>query len=211
MHDNVTFSKEDFSTWVIPPKVDAAVSKMYKWNTDEEYLFRATIAFTMRTHTKNIPFQVSNILLCNVTQRVSFWFVVTSPSNDSVAFPSASVEAAIRNERNRINKAFLLDDKTLEFIDIPPTLVPITESSKPSWLIVFGVIFSLTMSAMGFLVVSGIIQRRKKGNASTEHEESEDRIENVVSIENAIPCDNLYSKALVNSGYDNSEEALTPL
>ncbi|XP_053561191.1 collectrin [Bombina bombina] len=135
--------------------------RLYTWNGDEEYLFKAVIAFTIRSYTKNDIFQISNILLCNVTQRVSFWFVVTSPSNDSSPFPSAIVEAAIRKERNRINSAFLLDDKTLEFVDILPTLAPATESSRPTWIIVFGVIVSVIAVAIIFLVVSGMLQRRK--------------------------------------------------
>ncbi|XP_053312942.1 collectrin isoform X2 [Spea bombifrons] len=130
--------------------------KAYTWNSAEEYLFKAVMAFTMRSYTRDETFQISNILLCNVTKRVSFWFLVTSPLNDSVPFPGAKVEAAIRHERNRINSAFLLNDKTLEFLEIPPTMASVSESRRSSWLIVFGVIVGLTSVGAMYLVVSGV-------------------------------------------------------
>ncbi|KAM8977034.1 LOW QUALITY PROTEIN: collectrin [Pelodytes ibericus] len=131
------------------------LQSQYTWNSGEEYLFKAVMAFTMRGHT-NQEFQISNILLCNVTQRVSFWFVVTSPVNDSAPFSGHIVEAAIRKERNRINSAFLLTDKTLEFLEIPPTLGPYVNTYRSSWLIVFGVVVSLVGITTIYLIVTGI-------------------------------------------------------
>lgn len=40
--------------------------------------------------------RVSNIIVCNETPRVSFWFVVTSPGSASVLMDKDSVEEAIR-------------------------------------------------------------------------------------------------------------------
>ncbi|XP_041439220.1 collectrin-like [Xenopus laevis] len=128
----------------------------YSWNTDEEYLFKAMMAFVMRIYTKNNTFQISNIVLCNSTERVAFWFVVTSPSNESDPLSYSVVEAAVRNERNQINSAFLLHDKTLEFVQIPPTLAPVSQA-----LIVFGVVVCVVAVAIAYLVVSGIIRHRK--------------------------------------------------
>ncbi|KAM4700544.1 collectrin [Discoglossus pictus] len=182
--------------------------KAYKWNTDEEFLFKAMMAFTMRSYTQNDTFQISNILLCNVTERISFWFVVTSPSNASDPFPSATVEEAIRSERNRINSAFLLDDKNLEFVSIPPTLVPITESSNSTWLIVFGVIISVVGVTTVYLITSGMIHRRKKRKARTseEEEDSEDRMKSVETNANGV----YFNEGLENCSYENNEEGSTP-
>lgn len=40
--------------------------------------------------------RISNVLLCNVTDRVSFWFVVTDSSKNVTTVPGSEVEAAIR-------------------------------------------------------------------------------------------------------------------
>lgn len=40
--------------------------------------------------------RISNVLLCNVTDRVSFWFVVTDSSKNTTTVPGSEVEAAIR-------------------------------------------------------------------------------------------------------------------
>lgn len=63
--------------------------------------------------------------------------------------------------RNRINNAFLLSDKTLQFLKIPSTLAPPVEPSTPAWLIVFGVVLCLIVAGIVFLVVAGIQQRKK--------------------------------------------------
>lgn len=54
--------------------------KAYAWDTNEEYLFKAMLAFSMRKVPNRETTDISQVLLCNVTQRVSFWFVVTDPS-----------------------------------------------------------------------------------------------------------------------------------
>ncbi|XP_063305268.1 collectrin [Pelobates fuscus] len=136
--------------------------KAYTWNSDEEYLFKAVMAFTMRSYTNNDAFEISNIVLCNITKRVSFWFLVTSPVNSSAPVPSLTVEHAIRNERNRINSAFLLDDKTLEFLEIPPTMASIVNNNKESWLIAFGVVVGLLAIAALLLLGSGIQNYRRR-------------------------------------------------
>ncbi|CAI9539376.1 unnamed protein product [Staurois parvus] len=117
------------------------------------------MAFVMRAHVNN-TIQISNILLCNVTQRVSFWFVVTTPSNSSKPIDSTKVKNAIRLERNRINSAFLLNDNTLEFVDIPPTIAPVASSSNQSWIIVFGVVVGILGLASILLTISGVKRYR---------------------------------------------------
>ncbi|XP_072287395.1 collectrin [Pyxicephalus adspersus] len=182
----------------------------YSWNADEEFLFKAVMAFAMRAHVNN-TIQISNILLCNVTQRVSFWFVVTTPSNNSKPMDSSEVKNAIRLERNRINSAFLLSDDTLEFVDIPPTMAPVAISSSDSWLIVFGVMVGLLGVASIYLLVSGIKRYKKKkvtGAEELESDESEDKMKPAETFENGTHCENIH----ISEGVDNqSFEDITPL
>ncbi|KAJ1058248.1 hypothetical protein K5549_020075, partial [Capra hircus] len=103
---------------------------------------------------------ISHVLLCNVTQRVSFWFVVTDPSRNHT-LPAVEVQSAIRMNRNRINNAFFLNDQTLEFLRIPSTLAPPTDPSVPIWIIIFGVIFCIVLVATMLLILSGIQQHRR--------------------------------------------------
>ncbi|KAM9669227.1 angiotensin-converting enzyme 2-like [Dama dama] len=103
---------------------------------------------------------ISHVLLCNVTQQVSFWFVVTDPSRNHT-LPAVEVQSAIRMNRNRINNAFFLNDQTLEFLRIPSTLAPPTDPSVPIWIIIFGVIFCIVLVATMLLILSGIRQHRR--------------------------------------------------
>ncbi|XP_065533472.1 collectrin isoform X3 [Lathamus discolor] len=132
----------------------------YAWDANEEYLFKAMMAFAMRRYSSKSMTQISNVLLCNVTDRVSFWFVVTDSSKNVTTVPGSEVEAAIRMNRNRINSAFLLSDKTLQFVKITSTLSPPVEPSTPVWLIVFGVVLCLILAGIVFLVVAGIHQHK---------------------------------------------------
>ncbi|CAN2387824.1 positive regulation of SNARE complex assembly [Pristimantis euphronides] len=171
----------------------------YTWNSDEEFLFKAVMVFAMRAHVDS-AIQISDVLICNVTSRVSFWFMVTSSSNSSEPLQSTEVENAIRLERNRINNAFLLDDSTLEFLAIPPTLAPVSVDSTKSWLIVFGVFVGLLGVASIMVIVSGIRNKRKRRKAITEvHEKCEDTTNSMEAAENAARFDNVQ----FSSGEDN--------
>eukprot|EP00071_Canis_lupus_P038525 XP_022272082.1 collectrin isoform X2 [Canis lupus familiaris] len=133
--------------------------KAYVWDTNEEYLFKAMVAFSMRKVPNRETTEISHVLLCNVTQRVSFWFVVTDPSKNHT-LPAVEIESAIRMNRNRINNAFFLNDQSLEFLKIPTTLAPPTDPSVPIWIIIFGVIFCIVIVAVVLLILSGIRERR---------------------------------------------------
>ncbi|KAM6144011.1 collectrin-like [Erethizon dorsatum] len=156
-------------------------------------------------------FKISHVLLCNVTQRVSFWFVVTDPSKNHT-LPAHEVLSAIRMNRNRINNVFFLNDQTLEFLKIPSTLAPPTDPSVPIWIIIFGVIFCIVIVATTLLILSGIRQRRRKNKGSSEVDDTEDKLENMGTIANSIPCDSLDMKGgHINDIFMTEDERLTPL
>uniref|UniRef100_A0A8C4X3H2 Collectrin, amino acid transport regulator n=1 Tax=Erpetoichthys calabaricus TaxID=27687 RepID=A0A8C4X3H2_ERPCA len=115
-------------------KICCFVLFQYQWNEDEKFLFRATIAFAMRAYTKDESYNVSSVLICNETQRVSFWIQVKRP-NTAIPVQQDLLEKAIISSRNRINSAFLLSDKTLEFVGITSTLPSPIEPSYPVWLV----------------------------------------------------------------------------
>nr|XP_056717775.1 collectrin [Euleptes europaea] len=185
----------------------------YTWDTNEEYLFKAMVAFAMRRYSSQQTTQTSNVLLCNVTDRVSFWFVITDSSTNTTPIPRSDVEAAIRMNRNRINSAFLLNDNTLQFLEIPTTLAPPIGHSVPVWLIVFGVLFCIILVGIVSLLVSGIKRRKRCNKKLEETAVLEEKCETAITVENGIPCDTLDVKAgQVNGVYAAADdEWFTPL
>lgn len=63
--------------------------------------------------------------------------------------------------RGRINEAFRLDDNTLEFVGILPTLAAPYEPPVTIWLIVFGVIMGLVVIGFIALIITGQRDRKK--------------------------------------------------
>ncbi|XP_074522073.1 angiotensin-converting enzyme 2 [Halichoeres trimaculatus] len=138
----------------------------YPWNDSEKFLFKANIAYALRQYysqiNKTMAFTSDDVLMFNTTERISFFLVVTEPGSFSKNIPKSDLEAAIRLSRGRINKAFQLDDNTLEFLGIPPTLAPPVEQPVEVWLVVFGVVMGVVVLAGIYLVISGVRERKQK-------------------------------------------------
>ncbi|XP_007951028.1 angiotensin-converting enzyme 2 [Orycteropus afer afer] len=151
----------------------AVGDKVYEWNDNEMYLFRSSIAYAMRVYfsedkKQTIPFREEDVRVSDLKPRVSFYFFVTSPKNESDIIPKTEVEKAIRMSRGRINDAFRLDDSSLEFVGIQPTLRPPYEPPVVIWLIIFGVVMGVVVIGIVLLIFTGIRDRRKKAEASGE-------------------------------------------
>ncbi|XP_010723653.1 collectrin [Meleagris gallopavo] len=139
----------------------------YVWDANELFLFKSSIAYAMRKYfaevkKQNVDFQVTDIHVGEETQRVSFYLTVSMPGNVSDIVPRADVESAIRMSRGRISEAFRLDDNTLEFEGIVPTLATPYEPPVTIWLILFGVVMSLIVIGVIVLIITGQRDRRKK-------------------------------------------------
>ncbi|XP_032355526.1 angiotensin-converting enzyme 2 [Etheostoma spectabile] len=138
----------------------------YSWDANMLYLFKANIAYALRHYysqkNETLQFTPEDVLVFDETPRISFYIVVTNPSTPTVYIPKDDLEAAIRLSRGRINQAFQLDDKTLEFLGIPATLAPPVEQPVTVWLVVFGVVMGVVVLAGIYLVISGVKERKKK-------------------------------------------------
>ncbi|XP_077419830.1 angiotensin-converting enzyme 2 isoform X2 [Vanacampus margaritifer] len=146
----------------------------YSWNSNEQYLFRASVAYALRQYysqqNNTLLFTADHVITYKQTPRISFYIVVTNPKNPSVYVPKEDLMAAIRRSRGRINDAFQLDDHTLEFAGIPATLAPPVEQPVEVWLVVFGVVMGVVVLMGLFLIISGIRERRNKSkNAVVEN------------------------------------------
>lgn len=138
----------------------------YPWNANELYLFKASVAYALRQYysqkNETIDFTAENVLTYGETPRISFNILVTKPETPSECIPKSDVEAAIRLSRGRINDAFQLDDYTLEFVGIVPTLAAPYEQPVEVWLVVFGVVMGLVVLLGVYLIISGVKQRKKQ-------------------------------------------------
>ncbi|XP_001515597.2 angiotensin-converting enzyme 2 [Ornithorhynchus anatinus] len=148
----------------------------YEWNENEKYLFQASVAYALRQYylqdqNEIVNFQTDDVIIYNETARISFYFKVQN-RRDSIYVPKDEVENAIRMSRGRINSAFQLDDNTLEFLGIPPTLAPPPVPPVTIWLILFGVVMGVVVIGIAALIVTGIRDRRRKneeGDSSAEN------------------------------------------
>ncbi|XP_037369021.1 angiotensin-converting enzyme 2 [Talpa occidentalis] len=171
----------------------------YDWNDNEVFLFQSSVAYAMREYflkekKEEMLFGTSNVCIFNRTARVSFVFTVTSPSNPSQVILKSDVEEAIRLSRGRINDAFRLDDNSLEFVGIYPTLAPPYKPPVNIWLIAFGVVMAVVVVGIGVLIYTGIRERKKRSEEASE--------------ENPYGSVDL-SKGENNPGFQSSEDTQT--
>ncbi|KFW94280.1 Angiotensin-converting enzyme 2 [Phalacrocorax carbo] len=142
-------------------------SQAYGWDESELFLFKSSVAYAMRKYfaevkQQDVKFQITDIHVGRQTQRISFYLTVSMPGNISDVVPKADVENAIRMSRGRINEAFRLDDNTLEFVGILPTLATPYEPPVTIWLIIFGVVISLVVIGVIVLIITGQRDRKKR-------------------------------------------------
>ncbi|KFR15510.1 Angiotensin-converting enzyme 2 [Opisthocomus hoazin] len=143
----------------------------YEWDENELFLFKSSIAYAMRKYfaeekQQEVDFQITDVHVQEQTQRISFYLSVSMPGNNSDLVPKADLENAIRMSRGRINEAFRLDDNTLEFVGIYPTLATPYEPPVTIWLIIFGVVISLVVIGVIVLIITGQRDRKKKARQS---------------------------------------------
>ncbi|RXM32683.1 Angiotensin-converting enzyme 2 [Acipenser ruthenus] len=138
----------------------------YTWDENEVFFFRSAVAYAMRKYFKEeknqiVNFGVEDVIVYNEKPRISFYFIVSEPTNNLTIIPKVDVEHAIRLSRGRFNSAFLLDDKTLEFEGILATLAPPPEQPVTVWLVVFGVVIGIVVFAGVYLVITGYRARKR--------------------------------------------------
>ncbi|XP_010136813.1 PREDICTED: angiotensin-converting enzyme 2 [Buceros rhinoceros silvestris] len=177
----------------------------YEWDQSELFLFKSSIAYAMRKYfaevkKQEVNFQITDIHVGELTQRISFYLTVSMPGNISDIVPKADVEDAIRMSRGRINEAFRLDDNTLEFVGILPTLATPYEPPVTVWLIVFGVIISLIVIGVIVLIITGQRDRKKRARESRRQAGSNCEAVNPYAEEGKS-----------NMGFEPSEETQTSL
>ncbi|XP_035182951.1 angiotensin-converting enzyme 2 [Oxyura jamaicensis] len=174
----------------------------YEWDKSELFLFKSSIAYAMRKYfaevkLQDVEFQATDIHVGEETQRVSFYITVSMPGNVSNTVPKADVENAIRMSRGRISEAFRLDDNTLEFVGILPTLAAPYEPPVTVWLIIFGVVISLVVIGVIVLIITGQRDRKKKAKGREREAESNCEVN---------PYDD---DGKSNNGFELSEETQT--
>ncbi|XP_048458502.1 angiotensin-converting enzyme 2-like [Rhincodon typus] len=174
----------------------------YTWDLSEKYFFQAAVAFSMRKYWEEsrkqiVDFVTENVYIFNETERISFYFIVVKPKNHTGIVPKAEVTQAIRKNRERFNSAFLLNDETLEFVGIAPTLAPRSEPPVTVWLIVFGIVIGLVCIGLTILIISGIRARKHKKAQDTENNE----LQNTKDLPAASSEEIVFEKGIKNPAF----------
>ncbi|CAJ0959491.1 unnamed protein product [Ranitomeya imitator] len=164
-------------------------------------------------------FSDEDVHIFNETERISFYFYVTMPQEIGNIIPKSEVEDAVRFSKGRINSAFLLDEDSLEFLGIPPTLSSPNEGSFSVWLVVFGVVVGLLVIALVVLLVLGQRDRKKKRKADREKQmkSEDDRVSEIlvdpvavaVADDNSIPVNTYETVGEQNKAYEDEDDPQT--
>lgn len=188
----------------------------YTWDISELNLFKSTIAYAMSKYfgsvkEQEIVFSNDDVHIFKETKRISFFFYVTMPGKLDQVVPKSEVEAAIRLSRGRISSTFHLDDYSLEFLGIPPTLSPAKEQSFEVWLVVFGVVAGFLVIALVVLLFLGYKDKKKLKKSKKEESDNQDRVSEILvagtlAKDASIPV-NIYEDAgKQNKAYEDVEE-----
>uniref|UniRef100_A0A8C7K0S5 Angiotensin-converting enzyme n=1 Tax=Oncorhynchus kisutch TaxID=8019 RepID=A0A8C7K0S5_ONCKI len=143
--------------------------KAYKWNANEMYLFKANMAYAMRQYYLEVN-KTAALFTRHSLSALLLFMSVTPITFQNVYIYIVSI-LFIRTflmSRGRINDAFKLDDKTLEFEGLLATLAPPVEQPVTVWLVVFGVVMGLVVCMGCYLIISGFRDRKKKCAAKAE-------------------------------------------
>ncbi|CAH2219630.1 angiotensin-converting enzyme 2 [Pelobates cultripes] len=173
----------------------------YPWDESEMNLFKASVAYAMTKYfaemgkeKANLVFTPDNVDIYNETKRISFLFQVIKPDTNGLEIIEKSiVEQAIRMSKGRINSIFLLDDESLEFVGIPPTLTAPSQQSFEVWLVVFGVMAGLIVIALITLIILGQRDKKRRRKAIDDHEVGEINL-----------CDNVMMSNIDNDSSSSS-------
>ncbi|XP_056415226.1 angiotensin-converting enzyme 2 isoform X2 [Hyla sarda] len=193
----------------------------YTWDKSELQLFRSTIAYAISKffeYEKNeaIQFSDEDVHIFNETERISFYFYVTMPQEVGKIVPKSDVEKAVRYSKGRIDSAFLLNDDTLEFLGIPPTLTAPAEQTVTVWLVVFGIVAGLLVIAFVALLVLGQRDKKRKRKADREKQmqSAEDKVSEVLvgtmaETSNDFPVATYETEGKLNKAFDDADEPQT--
>uniref|UniRef100_A0A8C7T9N9 Angiotensin-converting enzyme n=1 Tax=Oncorhynchus mykiss TaxID=8022 RepID=A0A8C7T9N9_ONCMY len=138
--------------------------KAYMWNANEMYLFKANMAYAMRQY----YLEVNKTAALFTRHSLSALLLFMSVTPITFQNENVSIVHLTRMSRGRINDAFKLDDKTLEFEGLLATLAPPVEQPVTVWLVVFGVVMGLVVCMGCYLIISGFRDRKKKSAAKAE-------------------------------------------
>ncbi|KAG8590676.1 hypothetical protein GDO81_006840 [Engystomops pustulosus] len=153
-----------------------------------------------------------DVHIFNETRRISFYFYVTMPQEIGKIVPKPDVEQAVRMSKGRINNAFLLDEDSLEFLGIPPTLSPPAGGTFTVWLVVFGVVAGIIVIALVVLLVLGQRDKKKKRKEDREKQlQAQNLVQTTAENDYSLPAATYETVGEQNKAYEDPEEPQTAL
>ncbi|XP_071994551.1 angiotensin-converting enzyme 2 [Engystomops pustulosus] len=189
----------------------------YTWDSSELNFFRSAIAYAMSKYfaaekNQEITFSDEDVHIFNETRRISFYFYVTMPQEIGKIVPRPDVEQAVRMSKGRINNAFLLDEDSLEFLGIPPTLSPPAGGTFTVWLVVFGVVAGIIVIALVVLLVLGQRDKKKKRKEDREKQlQAQNLVQATAENDYSLPAATYETVGEQNKAYEDPEEPQTAL